>query len=176
VLDFGCGLARTLRFVDDTAWRLSGCDVDRRLIDWCRRALPGPVWKVNAPDPPLPFEDASFDVLWSVSVFTHFDADEQALWAAEVARVLRPGALALISLMGPHALGAFPALHSRGGAALRDRGFFFEQGGEAFNERGAFHTAAGVDRLFGDHFTVDAWLEAGLDGFQDLALLIRKSP
>lgn len=174
VLDFGCGLGRTLRFFDDVTWRLAGCDVDPRLIEWCRRSLPGPNWQINAAAPPLPFEDASFDVLWSVSVFTHFEESEQLLWADEIARVMRPGGVALISLMGPHALGAFPPLHERGHEALSRVGFFFEPGGEAFNQRGAFHTADGVERLFGELFTLSRWVEAGLDGFQDLAVLERQ--
>ena len=177
VLDFGCGLGRTLRHFNDKhahqagGWRLHGCDVDGRLIDWCREALPGVDWRINDPSPPLPFPDGLFDVLWSISVFTHFDEEGQRLWAAEVSRVLRPGGLALISLMGPHALGAFPGLQEDGMPRLDLHGFFFQVGGEAFNQRGAFHTADGIRRLFAPHLQLEQCLEGGLDGFQDLAVL-----
>ena len=177
LLDFGCGLGRTLRHFESHSeeelqgWHLHGCDVDARLIDWCRGALPGVDWRVNGPCPPLPYEDGRFDALWSISVFTHFGEEDQRLWAADVSRVLQPGGLALISLMGPHALGAFPALHGDGRAALDRCGFFFQVGGQAFNERGAFHTADGVRRLFEPHLQLEQWIEGGLDGFQDLAVL-----
>lgn len=40
-----------------------------------------------APDPPLAFEDASFDLAWSISVFTHL-TDNSLAWLLELHRVL----------------------------------------------------------------------------------------
>lgn len=174
VLDFGCGLGRTLRFLLDTCWHLEGCDVDARSVEWSRTAFPQIRFEVNAPEPPLPYPSSTFDGLFAVSVFTHFDAPQQSAWAAEVARVLRAGGLALITTMGVHALGGFPNLHSDDNRrTLEEAGFFVDEGGEDFNSRGAFHTRAGIEDIFGDGFEVLSHRPGGVDGFQDLSVLRR---
>lgn len=175
VLDFGCGLGRTLRFVVDGAWRLSGCDVDAEQIAWCRKAFPSLDLRVNASSPPLPWSADSFDALWAVSVFTHFAETEQDAWADELARVLRPGGVAAITTMGPRALSGFVQLDTAANREhLHDEGFVYHRGGEAFNARGAFHTRAGLERFFARHFEIREWIDGGLDGFQDLTLLVRR--
>ena len=49
--------------------------------------------------PPLPFEDATFDVVWSIAVFTHL-TDQWAPWLLELRRVMRPGGILIASVMG----------------------------------------------------------------------------
>ncbi|MEM9553253.1 MAG: class I SAM-dependent methyltransferase [Acidobacteriota bacterium] len=178
VLDFGCGLARTLRFIaqhPQLSWRMTGCDVDRISIEWCRGALPSVEFHATWLSPPLPFPRARFDAVYAVSVFTHFAADEQRAWAQELARVVRPGGFAAITTMGPLAFGSFHELQTADRLAdLDDGGFVYDRGGEAFNQRGAFHTP----RALADFFEPYGWalrrsLEGGIDGFQDLHLLER---
>ena len=88
-LDFGCGCGRTLRWLTrewrDVSWH--GTDVDAEAVGWCRSHLPGR-FEVNGPMPPLPFPNASFDLVLGVSVFTHLDEPVQRGWAAELRRVL----------------------------------------------------------------------------------------
>lgn len=175
VLDFGCGLGRTLRHLVGTAWRLHGCDVDGEQVGWSAGALPEADLRTNGPEPPLPWEAESFDLCWAVSVFTHFDRDQQGPWADELARVLRPGGLAVITTMGPHAFGGFPNLATEERRrALQREGFVFHAGGQTFNSRGAFHTREGIEAIFGDRFELLRWVEGGLDGFQDLCLFRRR--
>lgn len=180
VLDFGCGLGRTLRHFGDSGWELHGCDVDADTLAWSRWALPFVHFAENGKRPPLPYPAGHFGALWAVSVFTHFDAAEQAAWAAELGRVLEPGGLAAISTMGPLALSSFPELATPGNRRrLKEEGFFFEPGepdsdGPSFNARGAFHTVAGLERIFGGEFELVRWTEGSLEGFQDLALLRRR--
>ena len=99
VLDFGCGCARTLRWLvkEHPQVHWTGCDVDAEAIDWCRQHLPGYRFEVNPPMPPAPFPDASFDVLYGISVFTHLDETAQRAWLPEFHRLLRPGGMALLS-------------------------------------------------------------------------------
>ncbi|MDA8017432.1 MAG: class I SAM-dependent methyltransferase [Thermoanaerobaculia bacterium] len=174
VLDFGCGLGRTLRFLLDTGWLLEGCDIDFQSIEWLRGALPDLAVEVNEINPPLPYPDHHFDGLYAVSVFTHFDRPEQDRWAAEVARVVRPGGLVLVTSMGPHALTGFEQVdipaHRE---ALSRNGFFFDPAqadSEEFNARGAFHTKEGLGSIFGPHFHLLRHESGGVDGFQDLTV------
>lgn len=177
ILDFGCGLSRTLRFfTNEEGWRLHGCDINAAAIAWSAASFPGIRFAGNRADPPLPYGDASFAAIYAVSVFTHFAEGAQVGWLEEMARCLEDGGLLLVTTMGPHALTGFPNLDTaERRARLEQRGFDFVPGesGE-FNGNGAFHTAAGLGRLAGRHFHLESWACGGLDGFQDLALLRRQ--
>jgi SAM-dependent methyltransferase len=50
-------------------------------------------------DPPLPFEDNSFDLIWAISVWTHL-TDNALPWLAEMHRILRPGGIFIPTYMG----------------------------------------------------------------------------
>jgi SAM-dependent methyltransferase len=109
VLDFGCGSARVLPHVSARApgARCAGCDVDPVAIDWAARRHPELEFCRSAFAPPLPFADGSFDLLYSISVFSHLDESMQDRWLRDLARVLRDGAVALLSIHGAHAFEQF---------------------------------------------------------------------
>ncbi|MGI8412731.1 MAG: class I SAM-dependent methyltransferase [Solirubrobacteraceae bacterium] len=109
VLDFGCGSARVLPHIARLApgARCSGCDVDSAAIEWAMRNRPGLQWSRSGFVPPLPFRARSFDLVYSISVLSHLDERGQDQWLPEVARVLRPGGVALLSVHGPHAFEQF---------------------------------------------------------------------
>ncbi|MFN8112838.1 MAG: class I SAM-dependent methyltransferase [Solirubrobacterales bacterium] len=104
LLDFGCGAGRTLRhFIGEAesgAAEVWGADIDAASIDWLRASLCPPLNAVRCDvDPPLPFDDGSFDLIWAISVFTHL-ADNSADWLLELHRVLAPGGLLVATYMG----------------------------------------------------------------------------
>jgi SAM-dependent methyltransferase len=175
VLDFGCGSARTLRHMTRRGWNLHGCDVDREAIEWASQSLPGAEFRVNAQLPPLEWVDEAFDLVFAVSLFTHFSPEMQRLWARELARLLRPGGVLAVSTMGPSVLTSFPAhatIENQERLA-RDGSFFVEVGG-GFNENAAFHSLRAVIDLFSPELELLAWSEHGLDGFQDLSVLRKR--
>ncbi len=102
VLDFGCGSGKVMRhFLPEAAGcELWGCDIDERSVDWINAELSPPLHAfANGEVPPLDQPSSSFDLVWSVSVFTHL-TDHWAGWLAELHRVLRPGGLAIVSFLG----------------------------------------------------------------------------
>ena len=102
VLDFGCGSGKVMRhFLPEAAdCELWGCDIDERSIDWIDAELSPPLHAfANGEVPPLDQPSSSFDLVWSVSVFTHL-TDHGAGWLAELHRILRPGGLAIVSFLG----------------------------------------------------------------------------
>ncbi len=102
VLDFGCGSGKVMRhFLPEAeVCELWGCDIDKPSVDWINAALNPPLHAfANGDTPPLDQPSGSFDLVWSVSVFTHL-TDRWAGWLAELHRVLRPGGLAIISFLG----------------------------------------------------------------------------
>ena len=101
VLDFGSGCARVARWwAADGVHRVHGCDLNGEAIAWCASNLPNAEFRPNGLAPPLPYEADSFDLLYSISVFTHLPVALQRRWAAELRRVLRPGGVALLSMHG----------------------------------------------------------------------------
>lgn len=107
ILDFGCGCGRVLRPILEARGgrlRMAGCDVDDEAITWLRGAYVGRgVFEVNDFSPPLPFEDGRFDIVYSVSIFTHLGPGSHEAWLEELARVVVNGGLALLSIHGEHA-------------------------------------------------------------------------
>jgi SAM-dependent methyltransferase len=101
VLDFGCGCGRVIRHWPlITDGQLYGCDYNPRLVQWCSEHLPFGAFRVNELEPPLPYDDDSFDFVYSLSIFTHLDAGLQRPWMEELARVVKPGGLLLATFHG----------------------------------------------------------------------------
>jgi SAM-dependent methyltransferase len=102
VLDFGCGSGRVLRhFLDEARdgdfW---GAEIDARSIQWNTEHLDPPMrFVVNGEAPPLPFADASFDLVYAMSVFTHI-TELWADWLLELHRILDRGGLLIATFMG----------------------------------------------------------------------------
>lgn len=96
VLEFGCGCGRVARHLLARRPRLQGCDVNPRLVAWCDENLPGR-YQVNAAAPPAPFPDRSFDLVYALSVFTHLTDEAARAWLKDLARLVRPGGLAMLT-------------------------------------------------------------------------------
>jgi len=110
ILDFGCGCGRMLLWMEeqDKTGVLHGTDVDGEAIEWCRRHIPYAEFSVNAAEPPLPYDDDAFDLVFNHSVFTHIDERRQDEWLTELRRIVRPGGLLVLSTHGEVALADDP--------------------------------------------------------------------
>jgi len=101
VCDFGCGSGRVLSHLQVAPGaQLHGMDVDAEAIEWVSEHLPHVDARPNPPLGPAPFGGDSFDFLCSISIFTHLNERSQRIWLAEVARLLAPGGLALLTVLG----------------------------------------------------------------------------
>jgi SAM-dependent methyltransferase len=109
VLDLGVGVGRVSSqiypiYADDLD--LYGCDVDETAIAYLTKHFPKiRVMRTNY-YPPLPFDSLHFDLVYSISLWTHFCEEDQHRWLREVSRILKPGGIALISIAGEAALRA----------------------------------------------------------------------
>ena len=176
ILDFGCGCGRTLLWLTQQFpdARFCGADVDAEAIAWCRAHLPVADWRVNAALPPLAFPDNEFDLIYGISVFTHLPADWQQRWLPELARILRPGGILLLTVHGERAWRQLdPAAQQR----LRREGFLFETSTKL---RGilpewyhtAYHTHEYAVSQVGAHLRVLAYVAGGM-GDQDVIIAQR---
>lgn len=101
LLDFGCGCGRVIRHWPGlTDARLHGSDYNPYLVDWCSNNLPVGEFSVNGLEPPLPFDDDSFDLVYSLSIFTHLDESLQVPWMEEMIRVTKPGGVFVLTFHG----------------------------------------------------------------------------
>jgi SAM-dependent methyltransferase len=182
VLDFGCGCGRTLRCFKErpAGQQLFGTDIDPQSIGWCREHLRGLAdWRVNDVEPPLVYPDASFDLIYAISVFTHIDEAAQFAWLAELRRVAKPGALLLLTVHGDHVAGR--SLSSDEQARLAEKGFSFVVGatgrwkhdGLPDSYQTSFHTKDYVAREWARYFQVLAHVDRGMGDNQDAVVLAK---
>ncbi len=103
IYDFGCGCGRVTRWLVRRAGhaRLYASDIDREAVTWLQACLPRVDGRLNDWLPHLPFPNQAFDLVLSLSVFTHLPEDYQDAWLEELRRVTRPGAVLLLTVHGP---------------------------------------------------------------------------
>ncbi len=131
VLDFGCGVGRVcFPLMERLDCRLFCCDVDRSAINFIAANTKNLFPLTTNYDPPLPFADHFFDIVYSVSVWTHLPAPAEAAWLTEMKRITKPGAMLFITTAGHPTLEAH---HGRGidtsftSDELKKRGFVFNE-------------------------------------------------
>jgi ubiquinone/menaquinone biosynthesis C-methylase UbiE len=99
VLEGGCGTGLILKEIAPIARRAQGLDLSPGMLEQARaRGLAVVEGSATA----LPFDDASFDTVYSFKVLPHVQDIAEAM--REVARVLRPGGRALLEFYNRHSL------------------------------------------------------------------------
>lgn len=175
VLDFGCGSGKVMRhFLAEAAGcELWGCDIDQRSIDWINGELSPPLRAfANGEAPPLDQPPESFDLVWSVSVFTHL-TDHWAGWLGELHRVLKPGGLAIISFLGGAMYEVWndaPWDPDRIGMTVLNHGQDWELGGPT-----VFHSPWWLREHWGRAFEIVQMREGSAPREHGLVLLRRRS-
>jgi SAM-dependent methyltransferase len=105
ILDFGCGAGRMVRYLGQMAdVDAHAIDINPELVKWCQKNLTAVTTSQNTDAPPMPLADASFDMVYSMSIFTHLPEDNTKAWLNDIARVLRPGGLLILTTHGYPAL------------------------------------------------------------------------
>jgi SAM-dependent methyltransferase len=101
-LDFGCSSGRVVRTLaaayPNVEWH--GCDPNERAIGWASENLPGIAFVVSPQKPPLPYDDARFDLVFAISIWSHFGERASLAWLEEMRRILRPGGLLVLTAHG----------------------------------------------------------------------------
>lgn len=157
VLDFGCGCGRLLGHVAKLpgSRSLAGCDTDRENVVWCQDHLSVsanglPIqFAVNSLTPPLPYSDAMFDLVYSYSVFTHVQPQDQVGWLRELGRLIRPGGWLVFSTHAVGDIDGSPATVAERNAFARGDviGVRGDMGYVAASNYGVFHPPGAVEQL-----------------------------
>jgi SAM-dependent methyltransferase len=101
ILDFGCGCGRVARnWAQLDGPEVHGSDYNDELVSWCEASLPFLRAGRNQLAPPTRYEAESFDLVYALSVLSHLSEPLQDAWVAEFRRLLRPGGLLIVSVLG----------------------------------------------------------------------------
>ncbi|MCA1686502.1 MAG: class I SAM-dependent methyltransferase [Planctomycetia bacterium] len=174
VLDFGCGVGRVLRHWSAVSGPVfHGADYNPSLVAWCRRNLPFARFQVNGLGRGLGSDDATFDFVYALSVFTHLSEPLQRFWMGELSRVLRPGGYLFLTTHGEHYLGQ---LTTEDRDAFRaGRVVVHKAGREGSNDCAAFHPEPYVRSTLARGFeVVDFAPEGALGNPRQDVYLLRK--
>lgn len=183
-LDFGCGCGRVARHLigsqaparlggHDLAY--TGVDVDRRQIAWAAGHLPGR-FAVIPSSPPTAFTSDSFDVIFTISVFTHLDEGPQEAWLSELSRLLRPGGLLLATTHAPEIARTSPGVTATELERLERTGFLFRPSVGPFNEQSAFHSPAYLQTIWSRQLDLRGFFPRALGSFQDISAWEKPAP
>jgi ubiquinone/menaquinone biosynthesis C-methylase UbiE len=158
VLEWGCGPARIIRHLPDIWSRaeIIGTDYNLKTVNWCRQNIPEVRFTANELNPPLPFPDFKFDLVYAISIFTHLSEQNHYLWINELKRVLRPGGVALITTQGEAFIEKLSAVERQefreGKLVTRGK---VKEGHRAYS---AFQPMAFMERLFDDNWQIGKWI------------------
>jgi len=174
LLDFGCGCGRVMIYFRGLqSGLLYGTDIDQQAIAWCKENLAEfASFAVNGEFPPLPFDDGFFDLIFSISIFTHLPEAMQTVWLEELKRVSKPGALVLLSVHGEHL-----APEGKAKDQLMRTGFLYVTGNATDGLPDFYQTTFHAEHYIRDHwgkfFKIEAILKRGINDHQDLVVCRR---
>jgi len=180
VFEWGCGCGRSLRAMKNLHPHLElfGTDIDAEAITWLQQHYAAIAqFKTNDHEPPIAFADRSFDLIYAVSVFTHLPEEMQFRWLADLARLLQPGGIALLSV---HGESHHHKQSSQAQQILEDRGFYYDTGAHRTDGLPEFylntyHTAEYIKREWSSYFTIREIVPLGFEGHQDVVVASAKS-
>jgi SAM-dependent methyltransferase len=174
ILDFGCGCGRIISWFHNLHpnTQFYGTDIDAEAITWCREHLSERGnFSVNEAMPPLPYSDGFFDLVYSISIFTHLPEDMQFAWLKELQRVCKPGAYLLLTVHGEH---LFPSKIASYKSQFEDRGFYYfvENKTDGLPEfyQTSFHTESYVRNRWSNFFEIEQIIPKGIADHQDLVI------
>jgi SAM-dependent methyltransferase len=102
ILEMGVGLGRLIRHYLPFPAELHGCDVTESVLAFVVQTLASKITTIrNSFDPPLPYDDETFDFVYANSVFTHIRLSETPAWIEELHRVVVPNGCVIVSVFNP---------------------------------------------------------------------------
>ena len=135
-------------------------------------------------DPPTPFADESFDLVYGISVFTHLSAADQDRWLAELQRITKPGGTVLMSVQGEIAffradsdLQRFLALEKEGFhiyGRCPDLDEVMPEMKESDYYKNVFHSRRYIYEHWSRYFEIVDVIDAVIAGHQDFVIMRRR--
>jgi len=152
ILEWGCGPGRVIRHLPahlPSSCQFYATDYNPKYIAWCRKNLNNINFQTNDLEPPLPFPEGFFDIIYSISVFTHLSLRSHYAWFAELERVAKNGGILFFTVHGE----VFKEKLTESEKKLFDRGELVMKAGTKEGHRtfAAFQPPSFVRQLVKDH-------------------------
>jgi SAM-dependent methyltransferase len=160
-LDFGCSSGRTLRPLGaafpEVEWH--GADPNAAAVAWAAAHVPAARFVSSPTEPPLGFPDGHFELVYAISIWSHFAEGAATAWLDEMRRIVAPGGHLVLTVHGAQSV----AFYGRRGErpvdqldeivkALHRHGFWYAP---EFGEAGDFGV---VHPEWGTAFMSPEWL------------------
>ena len=160
-LDFGCSSGRVVRALaaafPGTEW--SACDPNEEAIAWASENLPAVHFFISDNAPPLPLANAAVDLVYAISIWSHFEEQRGLRWFEEMHRVIRPGGHLVITTHGLTSVGFYATQSLRTPEQSREIADALYRAGQwyapEFGEQGDWGV---VDPDWGTAFFSPEWL------------------
>lgn len=164
-LDFGCSSGRVVKPLaaayPQARWR--GCDPNGPAVAWARQNLPGIEFFASENLPPLALANGELDLVYAISIWSHFKPSRGELWFAEMRRLLAPGGYLVITTHGPTSVAHYAAGGMRSPAQSQEiLEQLYKQGWWYRAEFGAAGDWGVVDPEWGTAFVTPEWVLAQL--------------
>ena len=179
----GLRLRRLSQHLIKTGASVTGIDIDGEAVAWCNENL-----RSGAEDrvrflkcdlaPPVSLPASHFDLCIGISVITHLDEPMGDAWLAELARLMVPGGLVLLTT---HGFDTFSSVYSpevyrrlvAGGMISRGSGHLNDVVGADYY-RETWHSPDYIRSHWSRWFDIAEIVRGGLAGYQDLVIMKRK--
>jgi SAM-dependent methyltransferase len=146
------------------------------MVGWCNANLPLAEVTRNELAPPFPYADASFGLVYALSVITHLPEELQQAWVRECFRVLRPGGFLLFSTLGEYYLGLQRLTADERRAFHDGKLVVLYQESAGTSLCSAYHPEVYVRDTLAGEFDVVSFRAAAEDGRHDMYLLRKPTP
>jgi SAM-dependent methyltransferase len=152
ILDWGCGPARIVRHLPDLlnkSCSVYGTDYNFRSIDWNKKNIQGVNFNLNDAEPPLPYVNNSFDIIYGISIFTHLPETLHYAWFNELVRITKNNGIIFLTLQGK----AFQVKLTESEQGQFDRGELITRGNTKIGHRTytAIHPPDFIKKLISGH-------------------------
>lgn len=172
ILDWGCGCGRVLRhWAQLPHTRVCGSDITPSMVNWCSANLPFAEITLNAIEPPLPYADSTFDLVYGFSVLTHLSETLQHAWVGECLRVLKPEGYLLVSTLGEYYASLDRLTESELRSFANGELVVLYERSAGTSLCSAYHPPAYVHRNLASGFDLVSFRPAAVDGRHDMHLL-----
>lgn len=171
VLDFGVGWGRVARLFAHRfdARRIFGVDVNSTALAMASAALPNATFNLINGQEKLCFRDDLFNLVYSISVFSHLGKNAQKMWAEEISRVLAPGGVAIVTYHGPWLIDIIERPELRNGSPWHEALSQFSSASkeirESWDEEGFYFLPSGGEPssskdVYGDALASQRWVSS----------------
>ena len=179
ILDFGVGCGRTLipLSLSISSKKIFGTDIDNEAISWLNdnyKEFGG--FSCNPHYPPMAYENDFFDLVFSISIFTHLPEDMQFAWLEELSRITKSGGYLLLSFHGDYCTAKTPQDVQ---LEVNKKGFSYVLNSKLVDGlpdfyKNTFHSTTYIKKEWGRFFEVVNIIPQGIGNNQDLAILRKR--